>query len=179
MTWSTYARYELTRSVVCRSVTAPDSLTFGSFPAGIEPISHIMATASVLVSVRCPSGPLLSRPLRLPPRASCPGWAARCGVACPIPIKIHHQCYRASLLQGSPLLVALLSVPPSPFPACRPNQHIGSILQTSQRASRSSQHNKVGNQTALSSPPQPITASSEAAIPDQRLSRRPRQLWTF
>lgn len=104
-----------------------------------------------------PSGPLWA------------GWAGLlscCLSVRPIPIKIHHQCYCASLLQGSPPLAArclALSPPPPPplslsfpLPACRPNQHIGSILQLK---------NKVGNQTALSSHPQPITASPEAAHP--------------
>lgn len=135
------------------------------------------------------SGPLLGRPL-FTIFAVLPGNGLACSpVACPISVKIHHQCYRASLVQGSPLLAASLSVllllllsllSSSPFPACRPNQHIGSILQRSQRASQSS---NARTRWATRPPCPPLHSLSQPRPKppshDQRLSRRPRQLWTF
>lgn len=97
---------------------------------------------------------------------SCPGWAA-CLPCC---LSYFHQdsspmlpCLAPAGLSTSRCLALSPSPPTFPLP-CLPAKPAHRVNSPNQPASQPElQHSKVGNQTALSSPPQPITASSEAA----------------
>lgn len=150
----------------------PTARHLGSFPAGIGPSSRTTAS-----SVRPCFG-------SVPRPGLCwAGWT--CLLSCclsvrPVLVKIHHQCYCASLLQGSPPLAASLprsqssasasslSLPPPCLPA-KPAHRVDSPTQ------------EQGGQPDRLVLPSTAYHSLARSRPsqDQRLSRRPRQLWTF
>lgn len=92
-------------------------------------------------------------------------------------------CLTPAGLSTSYCLALSPPFPLPPFSACRPDQHIGSILQISQRASEPARApmQEQGGQPDRLVLPSTAYHSLVRSRPshDQRLSRRPRQLWTF